>query len=59
MKEISDHLLSKTDQRPDIGIVCGSGLGGLVDELEGKEDFSYDCIPGFPTSTGNTSLFCI
>ncbi|XP_065064223.1 purine nucleoside phosphorylase-like [Rhopilema esculentum] len=51
VKEISDHLLSKTKQRPTIGIVCGSGLGGLADDIESKEIFPYDDIPGFPLST--------
>ena len=54
VKEISDHLLSKTKQRPTIGIVCGSGLGGLADDIESKEIFPYDDIPGFPLSTGNS-----
>ena len=52
MKEISDHLLAKTKQRPTIGVVCGSGLGGLVSGLENQELFPYDNIPGFPVSTG-------
>jgi len=51
VKKISDFLLSKTAHRPKVGIVCGSGLGGLVDGLEQQELFPYENIPGFPVST--------
>ena len=61
---ISDFLIAKTKHKPCIGIVCGSGLGGLVDGLEEQEAFSYDSIPGFPVSTGkevlsNKILICL
>jgi len=45
-------LLSKTQVKPTIGIICGSGLGGLVDNVEDREEFRYEDIPGFPVSTG-------
>ncbi|XP_047130669.1 purine nucleoside phosphorylase isoform X1 [Hydra vulgaris] len=51
VKSISDFLLSKTQLRPTIGVICGSGLGGLVNNIENKEEFSYEDIPGFPVST--------
>lgn len=37
-----------------LGIICGSGLGGLVDTIEQstKIEFQYSQIPGFVTSTG-------
>lgn len=35
----------------DIGIILGSGLGGLVNEIEIKKIISYQDIPGFPVST--------
>ncbi|WP_084506863.1 purine-nucleoside phosphorylase [Geminicoccus roseus] len=35
---------------PAVAIVLGSGLGGLVDELEQPEAFDYADLPGFPTS---------
>ena len=52
VEAIKDYLLSKTQVRPSIGIICGSGLGGLVDNVENKEEFKYEDIPGFPLSTG-------
>ncbi|KAI8372200.1 hsp7-like protein [Blakeslea trispora] len=40
-------------QNIDLGIICGSGLGGLVDTLDEKTkvEFSYKDIPGFVSST--------
>ena len=40
--------------RPVIGIICGSGLSGLADNvlLEPRFETSYAAIPHFPTSTG-------
>ncbi len=36
---------------PTVGIILGSGLGGLVNEIIVKYSFPYDTIPGFPVST--------
>ncbi|KAH8833772.1 nucleoside phosphorylase domain-containing protein [Flagelloscypha sp. PMI_526] len=36
---------------PRVGIVCGSGLGGMVDLLQELVLVSYDDIPGFSKST--------
>ncbi len=37
--------------QPRLGIVLGSGLGGLAEELEGAVAVPYAEIPGFPPST--------
>ncbi|KAF9941423.1 hypothetical protein BGZ65_003425 [Modicella reniformis] len=37
--------------QPKVGIVCGSGLGGLVEIIKNKQEFAYSEIPGFVTST--------
>lgn len=42
---------NKTDFRPEVGIVLGSGLGDYADTLENTIEFSYEDIPGFPVST--------
>ena len=52
MKKIADYLLEQTTIRPKIGITCGSGLGGLAEEVENAEVFEYSKIPNFPVSTG-------
>ncbi len=44
-------LLSKTSLRPKIGMVLGSGLGGLADELTDATRIPYSEIPSFPLST--------
>ncbi|XP_044076713.1 purine nucleoside phosphorylase 5b isoform X2 [Siniperca chuatsi] len=47
----ADWLLSRTKVRPTVGIVCGSGLGGLAEILKDPEVFKYSDIPNFPQST--------
>ena len=37
--------------RPEVGIILGSGLGRLVDDIEVKKTIPYRDIPGFPVST--------
>lgn len=51
MQNLTSYLLKRTKHRPLIGVICGSGMGGLADMLEDKESFPYHEIPGFPTST--------
>ncbi|MDA3820692.1 MAG: purine-nucleoside phosphorylase [Candidatus Delongbacteria bacterium] len=36
---------------PEVGIILGTGLGGLVNEIDINETLSYDDIPDFPVST--------
>ena len=43
---------SKSHHKPTIGIICGTGLGGLADTLEDRVDLPYASIPNFPVSTG-------
>ncbi|CAL8377976.1 purine nucleoside phosphorylase 5a [Gadus morhua] len=50
-KATADWLLAQTDVRPLVGIVCGSGLGGLADMLKDQVAFNYKDIPNFPQST--------
>ena len=35
-----------------MGIICGSGLGGLADMVLDADTFDYKDIPNFPVSTG-------
>jgi purine-nucleoside phosphorylase len=39
---------------PDVGLILGTGLGGLAREIEVESSISYDRIPGFPLSTVET-----
>lgn len=51
IKKTADFLLEKTDSSPEIGIILGTGLGGLVKEIKITHSISYEDIPNFPTST--------
>jgi purine-nucleoside phosphorylase len=44
-------IQSKTQVKPTIGIILGTGLGGLVKEIEVIDEISYSDIPHFPVST--------
>ncbi len=44
-------IRSRTDAQPLIGLVLGSGLGGLADILEDAVKIPYGDIPGWPQST--------
>ncbi len=39
------------DFQPEIGIILGTGLGGLVDDIEVEHKLMYANIPDFPVST--------
>jgi len=41
----------KTDIRPEIAIILGTGLGGLVSQIDIKTELFYGDIPNFPIST--------
>lgn len=40
-----------SDRKPDVGLILGSGLGVLADEIEQAVKIAYDDIPYFPVST--------
>ncbi|MHC4821303.1 MAG: purine-nucleoside phosphorylase [Planctomycetota bacterium] len=37
--------------KPEVGIILGTGLGGVAEEIESPKSISYGSIPGFPVST--------
>src|ERR1700709_2771996 len=39
------------DFEPEIGIILGTGLGGLVNEIQVEKQMMYSNIPDFPIST--------
>lgn len=49
--EAAAFIRSTTDVRPEIGLILGSGLGVLGDELEDAVTIPYEDIPHFPVST--------
>jgi purine-nucleoside phosphorylase len=46
-----DVILARTGNRPKVGLVLGSGLGTLADELDERVVIPYEDIPGWPAST--------
>ena len=51
IKQTADYLKEKTNFEPQIGIILGTGLGGLVNEINIAHAISYEDIPNFPVST--------
>jgi len=51
IKTTSAYIKEKTFHNPEIGIILGTGLGGLADEIEDQVSLPYDEIPGFPVAT--------
>ncbi len=51
IKETAAFLQSKISFKPDIGIILGTGLGGLVESIDIKHSISYEEIPNFRLST--------
>lgn len=45
------EILQEKGLAPTVGIVLGSGLGRLVDDIENPVTIPYKNIPGFPVST--------
>jgi purine-nucleoside phosphorylase len=37
--------------QPEVGIILGTGLGGLADQITTEASVPYETIPGFPLST--------
>lgn len=50
-KETSDFIAQKITTIPKVGLILGSGLGELADEIENKVTIPYETIPNFPVST--------
>ena len=51
IKESAEFLQKRTNCNPQVGIILGTGLGGLVNEIEIEDFISYEDIPNFPLST--------
>lgn len=51
IKTAAEFILNKTSQKPEIGLILGSGLGSIADTIENAQIFKYEDIPHFPIST--------
>jgi purine-nucleoside phosphorylase len=51
MTEAAQAIKGKTTDKPEFGLILGSGLGELADEIENAVKIDYSEIPNFPVST--------
>lgn len=51
IKETAQFIKDKINQECEIGIILGTGLGELANEIEVSHSFDYEEIPNFPIST--------
>ncbi len=51
IKEAVDFIAQQGVNTPEVGIVLGTGLGGLVKEISIEKEIDYEFIPHFPVST--------
>ena len=52
IQSTANHIKKQTNNfLPETGIILGTGLGGLVQEIEAEFVLPYESIPDFPVST--------
>lgn len=51
VQETANYIKTKISSKPAIGIILGTGLGGLINEIEIESSLDYESIPNFPIST--------
>jgi len=52
--ETTEYIRNQSALKPEIGIILGTGLGGLTREISVETSLSYKEIPHFPISTVET-----
>lgn len=50
LREAVKYIESKTDYKPEVGLILGSGLGSIADDIEESIVIPYSEIPNFPVS---------
>ena len=51
LEETVAYVRQRTDLRPVVGVILGSGLGQLVDRMSGQVAIDYRDLPHFPAPT--------
>ncbi len=61
INDASNHIKDKIDIEPEVGLILGSGLGVLAEEITNKTVIKYEDIPNFPVSTveGHAGQFVV
>lgn len=54
IQDACERIRSEFDKTPKVGIILGTGLGDIVNELEVEATIEYGEIPHFPTSTATS-----
>lgn len=49
--ETTEYIHNNVPFKPEIGVILGTGLGGLVKEIKVEYELEYSKIPHFPVST--------
>lgn len=49
--QVADEIRKRSQVAPRIGMILGSGLGPLAEEVEDPDYISYEDLPGWPVST--------
>jgi len=61
IKKVADIINKQIDIKPEIGLILGSGLGVMANEIEDPVYINYSDLPSFPVSTvkGHRGRFVI
>ena len=51
VERAAEAIRASWDRQPHAGIILGTGLGGLVEQIQVEAVIDYDDIPNFPRST--------
>lgn len=51
IRKTTEYLIERGFDKPEIGIILGTGLGQLIDQVKIISEVSYNLIPNFPTAT--------
>ncbi len=54
IEESAGLIRSHWSEQPDVGIILGTGLGGLVEQIDVEAAIDYDDVPHFPRSTATS-----
>jgi purine-nucleoside phosphorylase len=54
IKEATDYIHQRGVAQPEVGIILGTGLGSLANDVQVEKSIEYKDIPHFPVSTVET-----
>jgi len=55
IREVVDYIREKTQILPQVAILCGKNIDGIVDKLDSKVVFTYEELPHFHVLAGKAS----